>query len=217
MAIQGPKAVDVISSVFGEWVRDLKYFYFKETSLNGIPLLLVRSGWSKQGGYELYLMDGSKGDELWDIIKEAGKPWDIGPGYPNTVERIESGLLSWGGDTDDNTNPYEVRLGKYVDLDIPEDVIGLSALKKINQEGPKRHQLGIVLDTEEKFKSHGVWYDIFVNNEKLGDMTCGIWSNRIKKNIGLCLVSVKLKSGEKVKVNKNGIEYMGTMTELPFI
>ena len=217
MAIQGPKAVDVISSVFGEWVKDLKYFYFKETTLNGIPLLLVRSGWSKQGGYELYLMDGSKGDELWDIIKEAGKPWDIGPGYPNTVERIESGLLSWGGDTDDNTNPYEVRLGKYVDLDVPEDVIGLSALKKIYKEGPKRHQLGIVLDTEEKFKSHGVWYDIFVNNEKLGDMTCGIWSNRIKKNIGLCLVSVKLKSGEKVKVNKNGIEYTGTMTELPFI
>ena len=70
MAIQGPKAVDVISSVFGEWVRDLKYFYFKETSLNGIPLLLVRSGWSKQGGYELYLMDGSKGDELWDIIRK---------------------------------------------------------------------------------------------------------------------------------------------------
>ena len=77
--------------------------------------------------------------------------------------------------------------------------------------------MGIVLDTDEKFKSHGVWYDIFVNNEKLGDMTCGIWSKRIKKNIGLCLVSVKLKSGEKVKVNKNGIEYTGTMSELPFI
>ena len=99
MAIQGPKSVNVISSLFGDWVKDLKYFYFKETSLNGIPLLLVKSGWSKQGGFELYLMDGSKGDELWEIVKEAGKPWDIGPGYPNTTERIESGLLSWGGDT----------------------------------------------------------------------------------------------------------------------
>ena len=217
LAIQGPKSVNVISSLFGDWIKDLKYFYFKETSLNGIPLLLVKSGWSKQGGFELYLMDGSKGDELWEIVKEAGKPWDIGPGYPNTTERIESGLLSWGGDTDDNTNPYEVRLGKYVDLNVPDNVIGIKALRKINKEGPKRHQLGIILDCNEQFKSHGLWYDILSNEKKIGDMTCGIWSNRMEKNIGLCLVSVKIKPGDEVFLSKENKIYKGRMTELPFI
>ena len=217
LAIQGPKAVDVVSSIFGDWVKDLKYFYFKETSINKIPILLVRSGWSKQGGFEIYLKDGSKGNELWELVKEAGKPWGIGPGYPNTTERIESGLLSWGGDTDDNTNPYEVRLGKYVDLDVPDDVIGIDALRQIKQVGPTRHQLGIILDDNEKFKSHGIWYDILVNNEKVGDMTCGIWSNRLEKNIGLSLVSIKVQPGDKVSLNKEGRIYSATMTELPFI
>ncbi|MGL4404677.1 MAG: glycine cleavage system protein T, partial [Notoacmeibacter sp.] len=114
LAVQGPKAEDVVASIFGDWVRALKYFWFKETSVNGIPVAVARSGWSKQGGFEIYLMDGSRGTELWNIVKEAGKAWDIGPGNPNSHERIESGLVSYGGDTDDFTNPYEVRMGKYV-------------------------------------------------------------------------------------------------------
>ena len=119
MAIQGPKSDDVVASVCGDWVRELKYFWFRETSIEGIPVAVARSGWSKQRGFEIYLMDGSQGDRLWDIFREAGKPWDIGPGNPNLMERIESGLLSWGGDTDEETNPFEVRMGKYVDLDVP--------------------------------------------------------------------------------------------------
>ena len=103
LAVQGPKAEDVIASIFGDWVRDLKYFWFKETEIKGIPLQVARSGWSKQGGFELYLMDNTKALALWNIVKEAGKPWGIGPGNPNMSERIESGLLSYGSDTDDQT------------------------------------------------------------------------------------------------------------------
>ena len=106
-------------------MRDIKYFWFKETELEGIPVAVQRSGWSKQGGFEIYLRDGSKGARLWNIFKEAGKPWGIGPGAPATAERYESGLVSVGGDTDGATNPFEIRLGKYVDLDIDDRVVGI--------------------------------------------------------------------------------------------
>ena len=89
-------------------------------------------------------MDGTKGTALWNIVKEAGKPYGIGPGNPNWCERVESGLVSYGGDTDETTNPFEVRMSKYVDLHVPDDTVGIQALRKIAAEGPKRHQLGVI-------------------------------------------------------------------------
>lgn len=216
LAVQGPKAEDVIASIFGDWVRSLKYFWFKETTLNGIPVAVARSGWSKQGGFEIYLMDGKRGAELWNIVKEAGKAWGIGPGNPNTHERVESGLMSYGGDTDDTTNPYEVRLGKYVDLHVPDDVIGIRVLRKIKAEGPKRHQLGVVMDDEVPAGPSFIWFDILAGGAKIGSMTNIIWSYRMKKNIGFALVSVAAKAGDKVAVMRNGQPQSATLAELPF-
>ncbi len=217
MAIQGPDAEAVVSSVFGDWVRDLKFFWFRETEVEGIPLMLARSGWSKQGGFELYLMDGSKGTELWNIVREAGQPFDIGPGNPNLCERIESGLLSWGSDTDDQTNPFEIGLGKYVDLDVDDDVVGIKALRQIDSEGPARRQLGIILDGDEATDPHLVWYDITCEGRNVGHMTNGVWSHRLSKNIGYALVSTDVKPGQAAKVHKDGQTISGTLCELPFL
>ena len=128
--------------LFGDWVRKLRYFWFRETELDGIPLVLARSGWSKQGGYELYLRDGSYGDQLWEIVMEAGKPYDIQPATPSSIERVESGLLNYWEDLTEDTNPYEVGLGKFVDLDQDVDFIGKEALKKIKAAGIKRKLVG---------------------------------------------------------------------------
>jgi len=217
LAVQGPMAENVVAAVFGDWIRDLKYFWFKETTINNIPVAVARSGWSKQGGFEIYLMDGSKGAELWNIIREAGKPFDIGPGNPNHCERIESGLLSWGGDTDTMTNPFEVRMGRYVDLDVPDDVIGIQALRQIKSDGPKRHQLGVILDSEEPAQPAFHWFDIMSAGEKIGDMTNIVWSRRLKKNIGFALISVNVQSGDRVEVIHAGKPVTGTLTELPFL
>jgi aminomethyltransferase len=217
LAIQGPRGEDVTASIFGDWVRDLKYFWFKETQIDGIPVAVARSGWSKQGGFEIYLMDGSHGTKLWNIVKEAGQEWGIGPGNPNAIERIESGLLSWGGDTDDTTNPYEVRMGKYIDLDVPDDVIGIHALRQIKSEGPKRHQLGVVLDGEAPLPVPFHWFDITKNSQKVGDMTNCIFSNRLNRNIGFALVSTSSKPGDVVHVNRDGVSHKGILQKLPFI
>jgi glycine cleavage system aminomethyltransferase T len=217
LAIQGPKAEDVVASMFGDWVRGLKYFWFRETEIAGIPVAVARSGWSKQGGFELYLMDGTKGDKLWRLVEEAGKPWDIGPGNPNTHERIESGLLSWGGDTDDATNPFEVRMERYIDLKIPDDTIGIAALRRIKAEGPKRHQLGIVLKGTEPAGSSFVWFPITSGGRRIGDMTNVIWSYRLKQNIGFALVATSARAGDRVEIMKDGKPVAGKLVELPFI
>ena len=216
LAIQGPKAEAVVADIFGDWVHDLKYFWFRDAEIDGIPMMVARSGWSKQGGFELYLMDGSRGNELWNIVKEAGKPYDIGPGNPNMCERIESGLLSWGSDTDDETNPFEIGLGKYVDLDVDDDVIGVVKLRQFKAEGIKRHQLGVMLKGDEPLASHSIWYDILLNGTKVGDMTNGVWSHRLKRNIGYALISSQINVGQNVEVCKDGQKIEASLCKLPF-
>jgi glycine cleavage system aminomethyltransferase T len=217
MAIQGPHAEAVVAAVCGDWVRELRYFWFRETSIGGIPVMVARSGWSKQGGFEIYLMDGARGTALWNIFREAGKPWNIGPGNPSFCERVESGLLSYGGDTDDETNPFEVRLGKYVDLDVADDVVGISALRRIVAEGPQRHQLGVVLEGDQPAQLGFLWHEIRKGGRKVGGMTNCVWSWRLKRNIGFALVSTATSPGEEVEVIKDGIALKGRLQTLPFL
>ena len=217
MAVQGPKAIEVIASMFGGWVRELRYFWFRRAEVEGIPILLARSGWSKQGGFELYLMDGTQGTALWNLVDEAGRPWDIAAGCPNSIERIESGLLSYGGDTDDHVNPFEVRLDNYVDLEVADEVVGIKSLRRIHQQGPARHQLGLILDEEKPTQAHPIWYDIHADGRKVGDMTNGIWSPRLKRNIGFALISREISSGDRVEVLKEGRRIPASVTGLPFI
>ncbi len=216
LAIQGPLAVDVVASLVGDWVRELRYFWFGDAEIDGIPLKVARSGWSKQGGFELYLMDFTRGEDLWNIVAEAGRPWGIGPGNPNPSERIESGLLSWGGDTDAATNPFEVRLGRFVDLDVPDEVIGIAALRRIAAEGPRRHQLGVVLAGDIPQPGHDRWYDICVDGAKVGDMTNGTWSYKLERNIGFGLVSVDCGIGDEVEVRKGDAVIKAKLTDIPF-
>lgn len=217
LAVQGPKAEDVIASLCGDWVRGLKYFWFRETRIDGIPVVVARSGWSKQGGFELYLMDGTQGGRLWNIVREAGKPWDIGPGAPNACERIESGLISYGGDTDDTTNPFEVRLGKYIDLDVPDDVVGIAALRRIHKEGVKRQQLGVMLEGDQPTELGFHWHGIYKDGRRVGDMTNCVWSRRLKHNIGFGLVTIDCAVNDRVLVQKEGKTFAGTLKALPFI
>lgn len=216
LAIQGPKAEDVVAAIFGDWIRALKFFWFAPTEINGIPLIIQRSGYSKQGGFELYLQDGSYGTELWNIVREAGQSWEIGPGTPNPAERIESGLLSYGGDTDDSTNPYEVRLGKYVDLNLPDEVIGIGALRDIKRRGVQRHQLGVVLNDQSRRTGHAIWYSLEKDGVSVGHMTNGIWSPRAQTMIGFVLVSQSVEQGDHVQVVRGNELDIGTICELPF-
>jgi glycine cleavage system aminomethyltransferase T len=217
MALQGPKAEDVVAHVVGDWVRALKYFWFKETEINGIPVAIQRSGWSKQGGFEIYLRDGSKGNKLWNIFKEAGKAWGIGPGSPATPERVESGLVSVGGDTDDDTNPFEVRLGKYVNLDVDDDVVGIKALRRIKSQGIRRHQLGAILAGDRPAPMGFRLEDVSHEGVTIGKMTNCVWSPRMKANIGFALISSSVVAGQSVNIHRANGPVSAKLVELPFL
>ena len=217
MALQGPKAEDVVASVIGDWVRGLKYFWFRDAEIEGIPVTVQRSGWSKQGGFEIYLRDGSKGTRLWNIFKEAGQPFGIGPGAPTSAERTESGLLSVGGDTDDQTNPFEVRLGKYVDPGVPDDTLGIQALRRIQLEGAQRQQLGLVLEGTEPAPLGFRHEDVLVDGRKVGVMTNCVWSPRMKANIGYALIGADQKVGENVEIARPGGLTDAKLVDLPFL
>ena len=216
MALQGPKAEDVVAHVVGDWVRSLKYFWFTETEIDGIPVAIQRSGWSKQGGFEIYLKDSRFGSKLWAIFKEAGQPWGIGPGAPATPERVESGLLSVGGDTDEDTNPFEVRLDKYIDLNVPEDVIGIQALRRISAEGAARHQLGLILEGDTAAPFGFQREDIRFEGDSVGQMTNCVWSYRMKANIGFALVSRRVQPGDQVTIMRPSGPCGARVVDLPF-
>ena len=116
LSLQGPKAPDLMEKISGNWVRDLKFFYFKETTINDIPVVIARSGWSGEVGYEIYLMDGKKGNKLWEIIMQAGQEFKIAPAAPSQISRIESGMLSYGNDMTLDENPFDLGMDKFVNL-----------------------------------------------------------------------------------------------------
>lgn len=217
MALQGPRAEDVVASVMGDWVRGLKYFWFRDAELEGMQLTVQRSGWSKRGGFEIYLKDRSQGTKLWNIFKEAGQPLGIGPGAPATAERTESGLVSVGGDTDEHTNPYEVRMEQYVSLDVPDDTLGIQALRRIKAEGPKRHQLGLILEGDAPAPLGFEREPILVGGRQVGMMTNCMWSPRLKANIGYALIAVEHQVGDTVEIARPSGITAARLVALPFL
>lgn len=213
LAVQGPRADDVVAGLLGDWVRDLRYFWFRETELDGIPLLVARSGWSKQGGFEIYLRDGSRGTELWNQVKEAGAAVDIIPGAPSDVERVESGLLSYGSDADDRANPLELGLGHYVDLERDDDFIGKAALKRIATDGIKRRRVGLILDGD-KITGNSQPHAVRLGDKVVGTMSEAVYSPRLSKNIALALMNTGVDDG-LVADTDNGPRG-ATICELPF-
>lgn len=220
LAVQGPKAEDLIADLFGEHVRDIKLFRFIETDLAGIPLVLSRSGWSKQGGFELFLQDGSRGNELWDMIATAGQKYDIGPGAPNHVERVESGLLSFGGDHTADSNPFEVGMGRYVDTDTEVDYIGKAALAAVVAAGgPERLFVGLNVEGELTEP----WplptrTPVTLGNEEVGTLSAVVHSPRLSRTIGLAQVLRSVvEAAETVQVRTPQGLANATIQELPFL
>lgn len=219
LAIQGPKAEDVTARLFGEHIRDFRYFGFAETELDGIPLVLARSGWSKQGGFELYLMDSTRGLELWDKVKEAGKEFDIGPGAPNDTERLESGLISYGADMRLQThraNPFEMGMGKLVDLTAGHDFIGKSALEKFAHEGIKRTRIGLMIEGRPTPPGHQVL--LLCKDETVGFVSEFAYSKRVGKTIGVGLIRADLAGANAaLRIQVGAMEHNARITDIPFV
>ena len=187
LQIQGPKAKLVIQALFGDRVPRLPYYHFVETVLDGIPVVVTRTGWTGEVGFEIYLRDGSRGTELWDRIMAAGKPHDIRPTGPSDIRRIEAGILNWGADITLDNNPYEVGLGRLVDENKPGDFIGREALRRIAAAGPRRALVGIEIAGDPISLNMTKW-PVRVEWDVVGHVTSAVFSPRLRRNIGYALV-----------------------------
>jgi glycine cleavage system aminomethyltransferase T len=217
LAVQGPNSIIAMADLFGHWIKRLRYFWFRETVLNGIPLVVARSGWSKQGGYELYLRDGSFGDELWETVMDAGKPYNIAPAAPSGIERIESGLLNYGSDMTMENNPFEVGLGKFVDLEQEADFIGKEALRRIKAEGIKQKLVGIEIHGE-KLPGNEHYWPVQYEEKPGGVVTSSTYSPRLEKNIALAMVPISNSElGMNLKVETPWGSAASTVVPIPFI
>ena len=190
MQIQGPKSRQVVAELFGDAVLDLVYYDLLETELDGIPVVVTRTGWTGEVGYEIYLRDGSRGAELWDRVLEAGRALDIAPTGPSDIRRIEAGILNYGIDITLDTNPFEVGLDWQVNLDQEADFIGRSALERIAVEGSRRRLVGVEIDGEPLDLNMTRW-SAHLNGTKVGYVTSAVYSPRLEKNIGYVMLPVE--------------------------
>ena len=188
LQIGGPKAPQLIEKLFDEDHRDVGFYRAIETSLLGIPLVLARTGWSGEISYELYLRNHKLGDQLWEIVREAGQEYNISPIAPNTIRSIEGGLLSFRSDVLKEDNPYTIGLGRLVDTNQSIDFIGKSALKKIKEEGTKRMLVGVILDGDPIKNPPEQFWPVIDHDLKIGHVSRCIYSPRLKKNIGFANV-----------------------------
>jgi len=203
--------------LFGDSIKDLKYYWLREYNLDEIPLIISRTGWSSELGYEIYLRDGSKGNHLYEKIMKAGKEHGLQPGHTSSIRRIEGGMLSYHADADINTNPFELGLDRLVNLDSDVNFIGKEALKKIKQSGVKRKQIGLELDCEPLKGPNTTFWSILKDGKKIGKVTSAVYSPRLKKNIALAMVEINQSNiGNKFKVKTNDVEVNCVVVEKPF-
>lgn len=188
--IQGPKSKQVVRELFGDSIAQLRYYYFSETRLDGIPVVVTRTGWTGEVGFEVYLRDSSRGSELWDRVMEAGRPFGIAPTGPSDIRRIEAGILNYGADMTLEDNPYQVGLDWMVDPDQEADFIGRVALERIRTEGVKRKLVGVEIGGD-RIEFNMTKWPVNVDGAQVGHIPSAIYSPRLKKNIGYAMMPVE--------------------------
>ena len=217
LQLQGPTSGEIMIKLFGKNIEDLKYYWLREYNLDGIPLIVSRTGWSSELGYEIYLRDGSKGNELYEKIMEAGKEHGLQPGHTSSIRRIEGGMLSYHAEADINTNPFELGLDRLVSLDNDINFVGKKALKKIKQNGITRKQIGLELDCKPLEGPNTTFWSIYNNEKKIGKITSAVYSPRLKKNIALAMVEIDYSEiGTKLQVDNNNGKFNCIIVEKPF-
>jgi aminomethyltransferase len=217
LQIQGPKSKPVVQALFGDRVLELPYYYFLETELEGIPVVVTRTGWSGEVGYEIYLRDGSRGNELWERVMEAGRPYNIAPTGPSDIRRIEAGILNHGVDIMLEDTPYHVGLEWLVNLDQEADFIGKDALRRIRAEGVSRKLAGVEIAGDSLDLNMTRW-PVHARGTQAGAVTSAVYSPRLEKNIGYAMVPTdSAELGTALTIDTPAGERAATVVAKPFV
>ena len=217
LQLQGPRSIDIMKALLGDGIDTLKYFWLIETELDGIPVVVSRTGWSSERGYEIYLRDHRLGDQLWESIIAAGEPFGLQPGHTSTIRRIEGAMMSYHADMDINTNPFELGLDRLVDLEMDSAFIGKDALRAIRAQGVSRLLVGLEIDGPPLARPNEKHWPLIVNDQELGHVTSAVYSPRLEKNIALGMVRISHSTpGNELMAICEGGERVVTVVEKPF-
>ena len=217
LAVQGPKSEILMARVFGDSVTQLKFFHFGTFPFSGRPLVIARSGYSRQGGFEIYLDQTELGERLWDTLWEAGQDLEVSPGCPNLIERVEGGLISYGNEMTRQNNPLECNLEPYCQLDGSIECVGMKELRKIASEGIRQRIRGIVFEGEATPPCGFPW-PMTHEGQNAGHTTTVVWSPRLKTNLALGMVHKDYwKKNQELMIElPDGKQNLGIVTNLPF-
>ena len=217
LAVQGPKSFELMEKIFGKKITEMKFFGFDYFEFAGAKHLIARSGWSKQGGYEIYVENTKSGLALYDKLFETGKELNVKAGCPNLIERIESALLSYGNDMDNDDNPLECGLDKYVNLEANINFLGKEKLKEVKKKGITRKLMGVMIEAKEinMAKSIELFND---KNLKIGELRSGTYSPHFEKVIGIAMLEKPYwEVSQTFKMSINDSTFEGKVCDLPFI
>lgn len=200
LAIQGPKSDDLMARVFGEEIRNVRFFRFGWFDFEGVPMVIARSGYSKQGGFEIYMPDTELGMPLWNELMAAGEDLGVRAGCPNGIERIEGGLLSYGNDMTDDNTPHECGLGRFCNTQTAIGCVGRDALLRVSKEGPVKQVRAIAIDGDKVPSCDRAW-SVFANGKKVGAVTSSAWSPDFETNVSIGMIRMThWDEGTKVEV-----------------
>ncbi len=217
LQLQGPKSQDIMRALFGNWIDDLKYYWFQECELDGIPLIVSRTGWSSELGYEIFLRDSRRGNDLWELLMATGAPMGLHPGHTSTIRRIEGGMLSYVADLTIENNPFEVGLERLVDLQMDAEFVGKKALQKIYDSGVTQKQVGIEIFGPPLENPNGEFWHLTHNGQTAGKITSAVYSPRLEKNIALGMVNIDCSDLDTIlDLNVQGHSRSVKITAKPF-
>lgn len=191
LQLQGPKSRDILRAAFGDEPAELRYYWFMEYDWNGVPLVISRTGWSSELGYEIFLRDGSAGDRLWEHLMEVGGPMGLKPGHTSSIRRIEAAMLSYHADMTLANNPFELGMDRLVDLDMEADFVSKAALRRIKQEGVSQLFVGLKIDGPPLAGSNDEHWIVSKDGQAIGYVTSAVHSPRLEKNIALAMIATE--------------------------
>lgn len=228
LAVQGPMADTLMARLFGDAVHDIRFFRYARLKFQGHPFIVARSGWSKQGGFEVYVDDVDVGRALYDELFLQGEDLLVRPGCPNLIERLESGLLAFGNDMDSRHSVLESGLGAFINLDADIDAISLPALRAERAEGLVRRLVGLAIpapdgarpiDAHFLGRSGHAESDVVMLNNDISSSSLGsqCWSPRYRHQLATAMMNEPEASQEQVMVTlEDGTEVLAKVCELPF-